>query len=527
MAPSIVEGKEKRPVYLWIHDGEAENRDARHLWGKNTKESQEDIRVELGDSLIRTAQIGPGGEQLIDFASIINDLKASASRTGMGAVMGSKNLKAIAVRGRKTPNMANPAEVTSLAKWLRDSVKISGGGPPSQVGTGADLTRGRATGNLPTRNFRDGDFADAEKIGAQALKDTGLTIKMESCYACPVRCKKVVEVKGPKPYAVDPAYGGPEYETLASFGSTCGVGDAEAICKAHELCNAYSLDTISAGVTIAFAMECFENGILTREDTGGIELTFGNAEAMVKVLQLIGKREGIGMLLAEGTHKAAERLGRGAEEFAMNIKGVEIPMHDPRLKQGLGLTYSVTAHGPDHMVSIHDTSSVDEGPRLDAIKIWGFLDPLPLNDLGPRKVALCKTVHLWRHYLDSLIECMFVRFSQDQITEAVKAITGWNTSIVEELKVGERAVTLARAFNMREGLTSADDQLPRRFFQPTTVGALKETAIDPVAMDRAIHIFYRMMGWDSETGVPTAEKLEELEVEWAIEEMAKAGITAP
>ncbi len=522
----IVEGKAERPSYLWIHDGEAEIRDASHLWGKATKESQEAIRTELGDSLIRTAQIGPAGERLVDFAAVINDLKAAAARTGMGAVMGSKNLKAIAVRGRKAPQMADPAQVRTLAKWVRDNVKTPLFATIAEFGTGRNMGPGRDSGNLPTNNFRDGDFPDPEKIGAQYLQESGLEIKMESCYACPLRCKKIIEVKE-GPYTIDPAYGGPEYETLGAFGSTCGIGDVKAICKAHEICNAYSLDTISAGVTIAFGMECFENGIITREDTGGIDLSFGNTEAMLQVIELIGKREGIGALLAEGTRKAAERLGKGAEAFAMHVKGVEVPMHEPRLKQGLGLTYSVTPYGADHMVGIHDTAYAMAGPGLDALKIWGFIDPLPLTDLGPRKVAVARIGHLWRFYLDSLVLCMFVRYNENQIMEAVRAVTGWNTSTMEGLKVGERAVTLARAFNMREGLTRADDQLPKRFFQPTTVGALKETAINPAAMDKAIDTFYGMMGWDSETGVPTAGKLEELEMEWAIEEMAKAGITAP
>ncbi len=522
----IVEGKAERPVYLWIHDGEAEIRDASQLWGKTTKESQEAIRAELGDRLIRTAQIGPAGERLVSIASITNDLIASAARTGLGAVMGSKNLKAVAVRGHKAPQMVDPAVVSTIGKWVRDNARTPGMFASAYIGTGRDMTGGRNTGNLPTNNFRDGDFPNVEAISAQAIKDTGLAIRYDSCFACPLHCKKIVEVKE-GPYTIDPAYGGPEYETLAAFGSHCGIGDLKAICKAHEICNAYSLDTISTGVAIAFGMECFENNILTREDTGGIKLTFGNTEAMLQVVELIGKREGIGALLGEGTRKAAERLGKGAERFAMHVKGIEIPMHEPRLKHGLGLTYSITAHGADHMESIQDTQYEKEGPQFDAIKTWGFLNPLPLKDLGPRKVALAHIGHLWRLYMDSLVMCMFVRLPEHQIAEAVRAITGWNTSTTEALKVGERAATIARAFNIREGLSHADDQLPPRFFQPATRGPLKETAIDPAAMDKAIHSFYRRMGWDAETGMPTAEKLEELEIDWVVEELAKAGIKAP
>lgn len=516
----IVEGKAAKPVYLWVHDGEAEIRDASRLWGMNTKESQTAIREELGDTLIRTAQIGPGGENLVSYAAIINDLFAAAARTGLGSIMGSKNLKAVAVRGHKAPEMADPAKVRDLTNTLREYLATPAGSQQGIYGTGRELVGGATSGNLPIHNFRDGEFPGADKLGSQYLKEIGLMVDMESCYACPVHCKKVIEYKGAD-LTIDRAYGGPEYETLGAFGSTCGVGDPKAVCKAHELCNAFSLDTISTGVTIAFAMECYENGLLTSEDTGGIDLRFGNAAAMLKVIELIARREGIGDLLAEGSRKASQRIGKGAEKFAMQVKGVEVPMHEPRLKQALGLNYSVNSYGADHMVGIHDTSLVS------TVNQWGFTEPFALNDLGPRKVAIYKYNHLWRHFLDSIVLCMFVRFSEHQAIEAVRAITGWNATVVDALKIGERAVTLARAFNMREGLTSADDRLPDRFFQPTTSGALKNTAIDPEAMEKAIHTYYGMMGWDKQTGVPTADKLEELEMNWAVDAMAAGGVKSP
>ncbi|MDZ4230524.1 MAG: aldehyde ferredoxin oxidoreductase N-terminal domain-containing protein [Dehalococcoidales bacterium] len=270
----IIEGKAEKPVYLWIHDGEASLKDAAHLWGKNTKEVQQTLRSELGDHLIRVASIGPAGENMVRYACIINDLHDAAGRGGVGAVMGSKNLKAVAVRGHQMPALADPAYLKEMRGWLLENKELWASF--HEVGTGAGMNSGEATGNLPVRNFRDGTFPEVNRISGETLRDT-YRIRMESCYACTVRCKKVVEIKE-EPHPVDPAYGGPEYETLASLGSNCGISDLKAIVKGNELCNAYSLDTISTGVTISYAMECFENGLLSIEDTNGIDLRFGNAE---------------------------------------------------------------------------------------------------------------------------------------------------------------------------------------------------------------------------------------------------------
>jgi len=298
----IIEGKADSPVYLWIHDGKAEIRDAKHLWGLSTKESQEIIRRELGDKMIRTAQIGPAGEKKARYSCIINDLTNAVGRGGMGAVMGSKNLKAVAVRGHGKTGLYDREKLRMLSEWLIKRVKEQ------------EKKRGESkekeivyvpNGNLPIRNFRDGEFPEWTAISGEGMLRAGLVRRgMVTCYACPINCKT-----RPKEGIIDPDYGGPEYETAASLGSCCGVGDPEAVLKGQELCNKYSLDSISTGVTIAFAMECFERGILTEEDTGGIKLTFGNAEAMVKMIEMIGERKGIGDLLAEGSMRAAEKIG--------------------------------------------------------------------------------------------------------------------------------------------------------------------------------------------------------------------------
>jgi len=348
----IIEGKSAKPVYLYISNGSIELKDACHLWGKYTKETQEAIRAEIGDSQIRVASIGPGGENMVLYANIMAGLYDAVGRGGLGAVMGSKNLKAIAVRGQKLPSIANPKALRELRQWLLDYMKKRMQTFHTYGTGGGEMKMFEEIGNLPVRNFRDGLFPGSVDLDFKTVKDT-LGVGMEGCFACPVRCKKIV--KCDEPYAVDPAYGGPEYETLGSLGSNCGICSFKAVSKGNELCNALSLDTISTGGTIAFAMECFENGLLTLKDTGGIELRFGNVEAMFKLIELIARREGIGNLLADGSLKVAGKIGRGTAEYAVQVKGLESGMHDPRTKPAKGLGYMVNPHGADHVSNIIDT----------------------------------------------------------------------------------------------------------------------------------------------------------------------------
>ncbi|NLD50351.1 MAG: aldehyde ferredoxin oxidoreductase family protein [Clostridiaceae bacterium] len=503
----IIEGKADHPVYLWINDDTVEIKDARHLWGKTTKETQESIRTELGQKRVRTALIGRGGEKLVKYACIVNDLKHTAGRTGMGAVMGSKYLKGIAVLGSKTVPVEDGEDVKEIAKWVATNYKklIPG---LAKYGTGAGIPAFNEIGNLPVRNFRDGYFEEAEAISPVTfMSDIGLG--MEGCYACPIRCKKVVQCE-----STDPAYGGAEYETLAAFGSNCGIGDARIISAAHSFCNANSIDTISAGVTMGFAMECFEEGILKLEDTGGIELTFGNGKAMLQVLELIVTRKGIGDLLAEGVARVAKKLGKGSEKFAMHIKGVEFGLHEPRLKQGMGLGFAIGANGADHCNSIHDNTYTSESAGLEAIKAIGVLNPMANSDLSPRKVSLVADAHRWINFQDSALMCIFPPFDYNKTVDIVKAVTGWNSTVYEAMKVGERSIQMARVFNIREGITSEYDCLPERSYLPTTNGALKETSVDKDKFRQALLNFYKEMGW-SENGIPDDYTLEKLEIGWA------------
>jgi aldehyde:ferredoxin oxidoreductase len=509
----VVKGKAKAPVYLWVHDGEVEIRDASHLWGMDTGDSLEKIQEELGDKLVRAAQIGKGGENLVRFACVMNGLKDAAGRTGMGALMGSKNLKAVAVRGKMKTAVEDSKKLSELNAWYRKEGMLLTE-RLSKYGTGRDLTGGVESGNLPTRNFRDGEFEKAWEISAEPmLEEYG--IGMEGCFACPIRCKKVVKIEK-EGLTVNPAYGGPEYETLAALGSNCGVGEVEYVALGSELCNRYSLDTIAAGMVVAFAMECYEHGILTKEDTGGLDLTWGNGESMVKLVEMIGDREGIGDLLAEGTMRASNKLGKESEKYVVTVKGQEFPMHEPRLKRALGIGYAVSATGADHVHNIHDTFAAD---RIEPFMSLGILDPLVLEDLGPDKIRYLIAHKTWRTLLNSSVVCSMPAWSYEQMAEITKAVTGWNSTVYELMKVGERGINLSRIFNLREGKTSKDDWLPDRMFHPQTSGALSETPVDPDQLRNAIQSYYGMMGWDRATGVPSRGKLDELGIAWAADHL--------
>jgi aldehyde:ferredoxin oxidoreductase len=500
----IVEGKSDKPVYLSITDGQAAINDAAHLWGKNTKETQEIIRAELKDDRVRVALIGPGGENLVKYACIMHGLFDAAGRGGLGAVMGSKNLKAIAVRGHRPLQIAAPERVKELRDWLtanKEKIKMF-----QDFGSGAFMAPYEASGNLPVRNFRDGLFPNAAAIEGKTIKET-IRVRMDGCFACVVRCKKAVKID--TPYPVDPEYGGPEYETLASLGSNCGIDDLKAICRGNELCNAYSLDTISTGLSISFAMECFEKGILTTADTGGLDVRFGNAEAMLKLIELIARREGIGDLLAEGTAIAAQKIGKGALAYAMQVKGLELGLHEPRLKTGLGLGYMVSPIGADHCMNLHDTLFAKD-PQMKDLHSLGLLEGVPAEDIGPKKVTLFRAMQFLRLLGDSLPVCMILPYNYQQLADLTAAVTGWDIGIPELIRTADRILTMMRLFNIREGFGEADDKLPARFFQPKTDGFLSQTKLDPAQFEKAKRYYYSLMGWDAQTGIPLPETIEDL-----------------
>jgi len=506
----VIRGQAESPVYLWLHDGEAEIRPANHLWGKTTGDTQAAVQEELGERTARLALIGPAGEKMVRYACVINDLKHAAGRTGMGAVMGSKKLKCVVARGRAQVPVADKEGVQALAKYMSTNWKEKAWSM-HELGTPGGLTGLHKQGKLPTRNFQDGQFEGNEKIGGEALRDT-LLIDRGGCYACPIRCKRVVEVNDDD-YQVDPLYGGPEYETLGSFGSVCGVDDLRAISKANEISNAYGLDTISAGMVVAFAMECFENELLTVEDTDGLELRFGNGKAMVEMVRQIAERRGLGDLLAEGSTLAAEKIGGGAEAFVVNTHGQPFPMHECRSRHGQALGYAVSPTGADHMHNMWDEGLVRE-PVGEGWASMGVYTSVPATELNAAKVH-AYTVTANMKWLDnSLGLCMFIPWTTDQKVEMVRAITGWETNLWELLKAGERYVTMMRLFNMRCGWTREDDVLPARMAEPHRSGSVTEKPVMPEVLSEAVTQFYGMMGWDPETGMPTDARLQELEIAW-------------
>ncbi len=524
----ILKGRADHPVYLWIHDGEVEIRDGRALWGMSTGDARDAIRKEVGEPRARVAGIGPAGENLVRYACVLNENKHSNGRNGMGAVMGSKNLKAIAVRGKGGPEVKDPKAVHDLARWYAAQVPVN---PSLKVlhdqGTPGLVSGLDAAGMFPTRNFRSGTFEGAKSLDWDAYRQE-IFVEGGSCYSCSIRCKRIVKSDGE--YPADPAYGGPEYETIGSFGSACGIDNVHAVARAHELCNRYGLDTISAGMSIAFAMECYENGLLTKADTDGLDLTWGNAGAVLTLVEKIAHREGIGNLLAEGSARAAKKIGRGAERFTVEVKGQELPMHEPRGKPGVGLGYAVADMGADHLLIAHDPGfQLKESGVFKTLAPLGVLEPVDGLDLGPRKVRLFRPLEDVYTFWRSAGVCLFgyaprVSVPLEKFVEMARAVTGWDFGAHELLKAGERTTNLTHAFNVREGARRDLDRLPERFFEPLPDGRLKGASISKQQLEEAITLLYQMRGWDPATGIPTRARLEELDIPWVADVLGSAGV---
>ena len=518
----VIYGRAPKPVYLWIHDGEAELRDATHLWGRTTGEVEDILYEELGDDQIEIAQIGPAGERLVRFAAIMNMRNRAHGRTGMGAVMGSKNLKAIAVRGRWRPSAYDARALQQLNKQgpaayeANLAVKNLG-----IYGTASVLAAQNAAGGQPTRNYTSGFFEEADRITGERMAETILK-ERDTCYACVVRCKRVVETEW-RGRSVDPLYGGPEYETLSTFGSYCGVSDLEAIALANQICNQYGVDTISCGATIAFAMECFERGILPEAEVG-FPLRFGDAEAMIRLLERIVRREGIGDVLAEGSARAAQIIGRGAEDLVVAVKGQELPAHMPQVKRSLALIYAVNPFGADHQSSEHDTLYMPKSPRLflDRLAVLGLTDPQPPRVLNEAKIRFAYETQKFYSFLDTADLCQFVfgpswqLYGPEELVALMRAVTGWEVTLEEVMRVGERRLNMLRAFNAREGAGRDRDTLPKRLFAPLRGGKTDGLSVDREEWEAALARYYEMAGWDPQTGMPTPEKLRELGLEWIL-----------
>jgi aldehyde:ferredoxin oxidoreductase len=514
----VVTGRAPEPVYLWIHDGQADVRPANHLWGRHPDEVEGALRTELGDTKVRVLQIGLGGENLVRYAAVTNDLRHFNGRTGMGAVMGSKHLKAVAVRGhQRYASFAYDAEaLLALGRKLAAEVPASPQASDLQKrGTLGLVESLNAGGILPTRNFRQGAFEHADDLKWEAYEKHIFTAR-HSCYACAIRCKREVTVDGrPSPY------GGPEYETVGAFGPNLGISDIQLVARANELCDRYTLDTISAGATIAFAMECFEHGLIGLKDTDGLELRFGNGAVLIPLIEKIASRQGVGRLLAEGSRRAAAEIGGDALRFAIQVKGQELAMHDPRGKFNVGLGYAVSEIGSDHLVTPHDPSLANpEAITFKNARPLGITRAEPVRSLSQEKVRQFFILERWVSFGKTVGFCFFGPAPRsfihpDDVLAVVRAGAGLELTVDDALQIGERATNLARLFNAREGFTRHDDTLPERLFEPLENGALAGQAYPREDFQRALTTLYALKGWDPDTGLPLRPRLEALGLDWA------------
>jgi aldehyde:ferredoxin oxidoreductase len=448
-----------------------------------------------------------------------NDLEHFNGRTGMGAVMGSKNLKAVAVRGTNKPEMADPEAVKALRKWHNDRIKVH---PPnvglSKFGTSVLVKALNDTGILTTHNFRDGVFEGAEKIGHEVLHNT-IFDSPGTCYSCHVHCKRRVKSIDAR-YPLDKRFGGPEYETIAGLGSLCDIDNLPAVARANQVCNLAGLDTISTGGVIAFAFECFEHGIITEKDTDGHALKWGDGDAMLWLIDEIINRRGIGQILSNGVKKAARIIGRGAEKYAFHIKGQELPLHDGRGKTGMGLGFALAPTGAEHVETPHDVAFQGEGVnKLHALGIFQPVKPLETNTEKVR--FFVQGQKAWQinncYGICNFCSVPIHAMTFDKLVESIRAITGWDTSLYDMLRVSERSNVMSRIFNNREGFQPEDDRVIRRWHEPMPDGPLKGVSIDREEFRAAIDLYYEMSGWDKK-GRPTRGKLVDLNLEWLIDE---------
>jgi aldehyde:ferredoxin oxidoreductase len=502
----IVTGRAAEPAYLWLHDGEVDICPAAHLWGLDHFEAFEQIRAET-DPKAQLACIGPAGERQVHFANVMQggqDHARTAGRGGMGALLGSKNLKAIVVRGKGKPRYPDIKAFQAFVREINRFIKENSVGM-SQLGTAGGVPATELTGDLPLKNWTLGSWKEeAAGISGQRIAETILE-RHTHCFACPIGCGKTVNIKD-GPYAG--VYGhGPEYETLAGFGGNCQCDDLNAIARMNDLCNRYGLDTISTSSAIAFAMEAYEKGLISKEEAGGLDLTWGNAEAMIGAIHAIARREGIGELLADGVRAAARRIGPEAEVFAIHVKGLEVPFHDPRAFVSMAANYATAGRGACHLESL--SYWMGYGVRFD-----GWYNPEdydPHDSAGKGQVAAD-----FQNYMavyNPLGICKFIakgKIEPQHVANLVNVALGWSWTAEDVMHTGERLFNLKRLINLRFGIDRADDTLPTRFqSEPRPSGAAQGVLPD---LDLMLGDYYKIRGWTPE-GVPSPERLSALGLE--------------
>jgi len=500
----IIQGKSENPVRLVIKDDQITIEDASDLWGKDTFKVDEILKEKIGNDA-RTVCIGVAGEKLVKIASIMNDgeVGRAAGRAGVGAVMGSKNLKAISVSGNKEVEIAHEKELNEFIKEITPRmVKVSE--KLREHGTSRDVELYEEIGDLPIKNWYEGNWKEgAKKISGPTMTKNILTGRYY-CGKCVIGCGREVEIKD-GPYKGQKG-AGPEYEAIGMFGSNCLIDDLNVIFKAQELCNKYGLDSISAGSLMSFCIEAYERNLISTEDTGGLEMTWGNGDAIIKMLKKVAYREDIGKLLGEGIVKASEEIGGNSSEFAIHVKGLDVPAHDPRAKVSLALGYATSPRGACHVAGF--THNLEYASALPDLGYPETLDRFETKGKAKMVADMQDLMSLF----DSLHLCKFTLFagmSVEPLLKCLNLITGWHITKEEFLKTGERIFNLKRLYDVREGISRKDDTLPQRLLTHPRGGGSGDNLPH---LNEMLRDYYRVRGWD-EFGIPTKEKIKELDLE--------------
>ena len=507
----VITGKASHPVYLWIDNDKVEIRDARPLWGKTTWETDELVRQDVGERTAQVACIGPAGENLVRFAAIICNRARAAARCGPGAVMGSKNLKAVAVRGDRGIHIADKqalheAVEEAVGAILSDPLYESA----KTYGTLAITPLAQALGFLPTRNFQESTFEGADKLSGEVFMERFAT-RHKGCYNCPVACSRLYRV-GEGPYATRGE--GPEYETVSALGAKCGNDNFESILHANTLCNQLGMDTISTGNVLAWTMECHEKGVIDGAHLDGVDLRFGNGRAMMEMIGKIAARDGVGDILAEGAYRAAKTLGGGA--FVVHGKGMDYPAVDTRGTKGMALSFAVSPRGGDHLKGLSLYEVAPDIYAADIRKETGVAVTPQYWLQYETKAALMRWHENWHCVVDSLGLCKLEGIAIKPLLprhfqRMLRAATGWDVSVADLERIGERIWNLERLFNVREGMGRQDDLPPRRLLEePIATGPARGERLDRKSYEEMLTEYYLLRGWDPETGIPTGAKRQEL-----------------
>jgi len=506
----IIKGKAKSPKYLLIQDEKVSIEDASHLWGKDTWETDKILKSEYESSNLQILSIGQAGENKVLYAAIMNNLSRAAARTGVGAVMGSKNLKAIAVSGSGFVEVHSPEEFIEFTNKTLEKIYDDPAYPSlSDYGTSFLVDLAYLGGGLATNNNQFGVFDGYDGISAETFYEK-YKVKSDSCFACPIHCGKYSRVEEGKYAGIEG--GSPEYESIVCLGSKCGIGDLATIIYANDLCNRYGLDTISLGDTVAFAMEAYEKGVLTKKDTEGIDLTWGNQDALIELIHKIAKREGFGDILADGTKIASEKINKGSEEYALHIKGMEPPAYDVRTAKAFGLGWATANRGADHLSALPNFELLGY-PKEKGIEWFGSekaVDPYAWES----KARMTVWHENFGAVVDSAEMCKYTCFSAyavkpDDMTKFLSYATGMELTEEKIMEIGERIYNLERLFNEREGKAKNSDYLPKRFTEePLPSGPAKGQVVE---LDKMLKEYYEIRGWVN--GAPKKEKLKELGIE--------------